>query len=130
MAWQIAATPAAADPAAPAEVPVVLPDAPSFADEDKNLPPLPVEYVPMKVIEQDRKLRAKLPKAVRDQAFRPFQAVDVEGARPGGIGLGLAFAREVALAHDGDVVIADTSEGGTTMQIHLPIRMSASRSAA
>lgn len=71
-----------------------------------------------------------LPKAVRDQAFRPFQAVDVEGARPGGIGLGLAFAREVALAHDGDVVIADTSEGGTTMQIHLPIRMSASRSAA
>lgn len=72
-----------------------------------------------------------LPDAIRAQAFMPFQAAPVEGPnRPAGIGLGLAFAREVAHAHDGDVILVETNERGTTMRLELPIRISASRSAA
>lgn len=72
-----------------------------------------------------------LPKAIREQAFRPFHAVDVAGPqRPAGIGLGLAFAREVALAHEGDVVLVETNERGTTMRMELPVRTSASRKVA
>jgi two-component system sensor histidine kinase GlrK len=72
-----------------------------------------------------------MPPAIRDDAFRPFHAAAVDGPnRPAGIGLGLAFAREVANAHDGDVTVVDTNERGTTVRIELPIRISASRDAA
>jgi hypothetical protein len=57
--------PATPSPASPLD----LADSSSFIIEDADLPPLPVEYVPMKVIQQDWKRRAALPKAVRDQAF-------------------------------------------------------------
>jgi hypothetical protein len=68
-AWHIDTTPAMAAPASPVADTQVLPETPSVIDDEANLPPLPVEYVPMKVIEQDRKIRARLPRAVRDQAF-------------------------------------------------------------
>lgn len=72
-----------------------------------------------------------LPAEVREQAFRPFHAAPVDGPnRPAGIGLGLAFAQEVAHAHDGGVFIVETNDRGTTMRLELPIRTSASRSAA
>src|SRR5687768_6526748 len=42
----------------------------SATGEDlSDLPPLPVEYVPLGVIQKDRARRAKLPKAVRDMAY-------------------------------------------------------------
>lgn len=59
-----------AAPANPAPAsPLDLADSSPFVIEDADLPPLPVEYVPMKVIQQDWKRRAALPKPVRDQAF-------------------------------------------------------------
>ena len=61
-----APTATAPNPTAPN---ATLPDSTAFIDSDANLPPLPIEYVPMKVVEQDRRLRAAFPKAVRDQAF-------------------------------------------------------------
>ena len=64
-AWQDMAR--ASEAASPA--PVVVPN---------DLPPLPVEYVPLSVIERDRKLRAKLPKAMRDRAFMQPQLVTGE----------------------------------------------------
>jgi two-component system, NtrC family, sensor histidine kinase GlrK len=72
-----------------------------------------------------------MPPAIREDAFRPFHAAAVEGPnRPAGIGLGLAFAREVATAHDGNVTVVETSDRGTTVRIELPVRTAASRSAA
>ena len=64
-----AIAPVIAAPAEPTTTPVALPDSTAFIDKDANLPPLPIEYVPMKVIQQDWKRRAALPKAMRDQAF-------------------------------------------------------------
>lgn len=72
-----------------------------------------------------------MPEAIRSQTFRPFHAAAVASAdRPGGIGLGLAFAREVARAHDGELVLVETSERGTTMRLDLSVSSKTSRSAA
>jgi signal transduction histidine kinase len=40
--------------------------------------------------------------------------------RPDGAGLGLAIARELAQAHGGDVVLAETGPTGTTFEVRLP----------
>jgi two-component system sensor histidine kinase GlrK len=72
-----------------------------------------------------------MPEAVRAQAFRPFFAANVASAeRPGGIGLGLAFAREVARAHQGELLLVESSERGTTMRLELPVSNPTARSAA
>lgn len=72
-----------------------------------------------------------MPEAVQQQAFRPFFAANVASAdRPGGIGLGLAFAREVARAHQGELVLVASNERGTIMRLELPVPHPASRSAA
>jgi signal transduction histidine kinase len=42
--------------------------------------------------------------------------------KPNGTGLGLPIARQIALAHDGDLVVASREGGGTTVQLRLPIR--------
>jgi two-component system sensor histidine kinase GlrK len=71
-----------------------------------------------------------MPEAIRMQAFRPFLAVSVSAGRPGGIGLGLAFAREVARAHGGELRLVSSSEEGTTMRLELPVTTTRARSAA
>jgi signal transduction histidine kinase len=57
-----------------------------------------------------------LPPRARDNLFRPF----VGSARPGGTGLGLAICREIARAHGGDLVLLETSAGGTTFRLTMP----------
>lgn len=58
---------------------------------------------------------------IRAALFRPFAAAPVTSAgRPAGIGVGLAFAREVARAHGGDLFVATTSSRGTTFRLELP----------
>lgn len=59
---------------------------------------------------------------VRAHLFRPFSASAVATIdRPAGIGLGLAFAREVARLHGGDVTVASSGPSGTTFRIELPV---------
>jgi two-component system OmpR family sensor kinase len=58
--------------------------------------------------------------ADRDKIFEPFyRAVGTRGAAPGGTGLGLGIAREIARAHGGEVRVAD-SERGARFVIELP----------
>jgi signal transduction histidine kinase len=57
-----------------------------------------------------------LPPKARDNLFRPFAG----SARPGGMGLGLAIAREIARAHGGDIVLGHSDAGGTVFQLSLP----------
>jgi signal transduction histidine kinase len=55
------------------------------------------------------------PKA-RDNLFRPFAG----SARPGGMGLGLAIAREILRAHGGDIALGHSGAEGTRFRLSLP----------
>lgn len=59
-----------------------------------------------------------IPEKVRDRLFQPFAG----SARPGGSGLGLVIARELARAHGGDVSLVATGPQGTTFRIEIPDR--------
>ncbi len=56
-----------------------------------------------------------LPDKARANLFKPFKA----STKPGGAGLGLAIARELAQAHDGDVTLVETSAAGTTFRVEI-----------
>ncbi|HEV7863837.1 MAG TPA: ATP-binding protein [Acidimicrobiia bacterium] len=48
----------------------------------------------------------------RERIFEPFARIDnARAARSGGAGLGLAIARRIARAHDGDLTLAPEAEG-------------------
>jgi two-component system osmolarity sensor histidine kinase EnvZ len=58
----------------------------------------------------------------REEAFRPFHRLDQgRNLQTGGVGLGLAIARDIARAHGGDVRLEKSSLGGLRATIRLPI---------
>jgi two-component system, OmpR family, osmolarity sensor histidine kinase EnvZ len=63
-----------------------------------------------------------IPAARREEAFRPFHRLD-EGRnlQQGGVGLGLAIARDVARAHGGELLLDDSPGGGLRAVIRLPV---------
>jgi two-component system osmolarity sensor histidine kinase EnvZ len=58
----------------------------------------------------------------REEAFRPFHRLD-EGRnlQVGGVGLGLAIARDMVRAHGGDLVLEDSPGGGLRAAVRLPV---------
>jgi signal transduction histidine kinase len=56
-----------------------------------------------------------LPEGVRSDLFRPFAG----SARRGGAGLGLAIARDLMVAHGGDIELVSTGVAGTTFRLTL-----------
>ena len=59
-----------------------------------------------------------IPEALRARLFQPFASA----GREGGTGLGLAIARDLARAHGGDIVLAETGASGTTFRVTIPDR--------
>ncbi len=59
-----------------------------------------------------------VPDRARERLFQPFSG----SGRPGGAGLGLAIARELARAHGGDLTLVETGTQGTTFELTLPAR--------
>lgn len=57
-----------------------------------------------------------IPETVRDSIFGPR----TNSGRPDGTGLGLTIAREIVLAHGGDIAVASTGPEGTRFRITLP----------
>jgi signal transduction histidine kinase len=57
-----------------------------------------------------------VPERVQGRLFQPFAG----SGRPGGAGLGLAIARELAQAHGGDLVLAKTGADGSVFELRLP----------
>lgn len=63
-----------------------------------------------------------IPVAERERVFGRFVRLDESRSRhSGGAGLGLAIARELALAHDGSLVVRDSSMGGACFELTLPL---------
>jgi signal transduction histidine kinase len=56
-----------------------------------------------------------LPEAIRAELFRPFAG----SMRRGGSGLGLAIARDLMVAHGGNIELVDTGPAGTTFRLSL-----------
>ena len=55
-----------------------------------------------------------------EKIFEPFFRVDKSRSRMmGGAGLGLALVKEIAVQHGGDVIVADSSDNGTTIELSL-----------
>jgi two-component system osmolarity sensor histidine kinase EnvZ len=63
-----------------------------------------------------------IPPERREEAFRPFHRLD-EGRnlQVGGVGLGLAIARDIARAHGGDLVLDESPLGGLRAVVRLPV---------
>lgn len=59
-----------------------------------------------------------IPKELRERVFEPFFRVDKSRSRElGGIGLGLAFVREIVRVHDGSICIKSGKTGGTIFEV-------------
>ena len=62
-----------------------------------------------------------IPKDCMEHIFEPFFRVDKSRSRQmGGVGLGLALVREIALLHGGSVRAEARAEGGTVFRVVLP----------
>ena len=55
-------------------------------------------------------------KRAQERIFQPFAG----SSRPGGAGLGLAIARELAQGHGGDLILAETGDQGSVFELRLP----------
>ena len=59
-----------------------------------------------------------IPKELRERVFEPFFRVDKSRSRElGGVGLGLAFVREIVRVHDGSISIKSGKTGGTIFEV-------------
>ena len=64
-----------------------------------------------------------IPEEYRTSVFQPFFRVDKSRSREmGGVGLGLALVREIALLHSGTVTVEPADEQGTVFTVTLPIQ--------
>ena len=63
-----------------------------------------------------------IPADCRESIFQPFFRVDKSRSREmGGVGLGLALVREIAVLHGGSVTVESSSKNGTTFVVTLPL---------
>ena len=62
-----------------------------------------------------------IPRDELDKVFEPFYRLETSRSRDtGGTGLGLAIARQIALAHGGDIVLNNRPDGGLESVLRLP----------
>lgn len=88
----------------------------------------PNESVKACVSEQDGQIFIRvrdngngIPEQYRESIFQPFFRVDKSRSRKyGGVGLGLALVREIALLHGVRVLAEESTENGTVMLVILP----------
>lgn len=63
-----------------------------------------------------------IPAEQREEAFRPFHRLDTgRTLAKGGVGLGLAIARDIARGHGGDITLGKSTLGGLRAVVRLPV---------
>lgn len=63
-----------------------------------------------------------IPQEMREDVFKPFFRLDeARNQDESGTGLGLAIARDIALAHGGDIKLGDSSLGGLRAELIIPL---------
>ncbi len=63
-----------------------------------------------------------IPEDQRMDVFKAFYRLDkARNSSTGGVGLGLTIAKDIALAHGGDVLLSESSQGGLRATIMLPL---------
>lgn len=62
-----------------------------------------------------------VPEAFRERIFEPFYRLPGASERDGGVGLGLALVKSIALRHGGSVACCNRAEGGACFEIRLPL---------
>ncbi|MEQ1863232.1 MAG: ATP-binding protein [Micropepsaceae bacterium] len=63
-----------------------------------------------------------IPAEQREEAFRPFHRLDTgRTLAKGGVGLGLAIARDIARGHGGDILLSKSELGGLRAVVKLPV---------
>ena len=64
-----------------------------------------------------------VPAAERDQIFEPFHRAQAGRRFPQGMGLGLAIAREIVVAHDGSLTVTSADNKGSVFIVSLPLHL-------
>ena len=63
-----------------------------------------------------------IPEEQRENVFRPFYRIEISrNLETGGVGLGMAIARDIVRGHGGDIILTNSTLGGVRVIINLPI---------
>jgi signal transduction histidine kinase len=86
------------------------------AEVELHLAPLPAGAWRIEVLDRG----TGVPEAERQRVFEPFYRMPGHSEHSGGVGLGLALVRQIALRHGGEVGCSPRDGGGTCFHLVLP----------